>query len=156
MSRRILFKTLLNRGPCNRVQLLDACMPHIPPEHAAAYFRNQGGIPRAQSIPLDELVTKGRRVKVYRDIWCMVRDGYATLDEHGVVALTTKGVDRARGRPPRHPKPRSKKVTPRPEDIIKDSLKTHCRHGHEYTPETTRLKKHDDGRIYRACRLCGI
>lgn len=31
---------------------------------------------------------------------------------------------------------------------------THCKHGHEFTPETTRWKKSASGYPYRQCRVC--
>jgi hypothetical protein len=34
------------------------------------------------------------------------------------------------------------------------ALKTHCKHGHEYTPENTYLQNRKDGYIGRACRAC--
>lgn len=33
--------------------------------------------------------------------------------------------------------------------------KTHCVHGHEFTPENTRIEVRADGRRHRKCRECG-
>jgi len=32
--------------------------------------------------------------------------------------------------------------------------RTHCRHGHEYTPENTIIRRQEGKRAYRACREC--
>lgn len=32
--------------------------------------------------------------------------------------------------------------------------RTHCRRGHPYSPENTKITKHSDGHIYRRCRTC--
>lgn len=34
-------------------------------------------------------------------------------------------------------------------------LPTHCKRGHEFTPENTRLRKHPEGKTTRVCRTCG-
>lgn len=35
-----------------------------------------------------------------------------------------------------------------------NALKTHCKHGHEYTKENTDLRRHGNGRLHRYCRAC--
>jgi hypothetical protein len=32
--------------------------------------------------------------------------------------------------------------------------RTHCKHGHEFTPENTTTRRHSDGHEYRSCRAC--
>lgn len=34
------------------------------------------------------------------------------------------------------------------------ALKTHCAHGHEFTPENTRLQRRPGGTAWRSCRTC--
>lgn len=36
-----------------------------------------------------------------------------------------------------------------------NAMKTHCIHGHEFTPENTEYRRRRGGRIYRRCRECG-
>lgn len=38
----------------------------------------------------------------------------------------------------------------------KNAKKTHCPHGHEYTPKNTRIETKADGRRSRKCRACGL
>lgn len=33
--------------------------------------------------------------------------------------------------------------------------KTHCKNGHEFTPENTRLSPRSNGKVARECRICG-
>ena len=35
-----------------------------------------------------------------------------------------------------------------------NSIKTHCKNGHEFTPENTYRKLHANGKRYRQCRTC--
>lgn len=35
-----------------------------------------------------------------------------------------------------------------------NAVKTHCKHGHEFTPENTKPKAHRNGKVYRECRTC--
>lgn len=34
------------------------------------------------------------------------------------------------------------------------AARTHCKHGHEFTPENTLIRRHPDGHQYRSCRAC--
>jgi len=38
--------------------------------------------------------------------------------------------------------------------INHNTVKTHCRNGHEYTPENTVIRFHPDGHNFRTCRAC--
>lgn len=33
-------------------------------------------------------------------------------------------------------------------------LQTHCKSGHEFTPENTYLRRHKSGAVHRRCRAC--
>lgn len=43
-------------------------------------------------------------------------------------------------------------LAPLQERDLKEAAKTHCKHGHEYTPENTRINKKRGGRSCRSCK----
>lgn len=45
-------------------------------------------------------------------------------------------------------------MTPNANVTANRERKTHCKHGHEFTPENTRWKRHRNGETYRECRVC--
>lgn len=81
----------------------------------------------------------------YKDRW--VWDLHTSADVPRVIALLWPGLGERR-------RARAKEILEAAHQSPKRAPKTHCVHGHEYTPENTRIRNRQNGRQERACLTC--
>lgn len=141
---RLILLTLLHRGTCNKVQLLEVCIPHILPEDAAQLYCQKG---LTGKMTLTQQVMTGRRTKTDKAIWCLKKDGHIVIDDIGMITLTTQGAVKAQKY--------VQTVQTLPPSSSPPRPKTMCSNGHLLTSDNTSRRKHwKKIGTYTVCLTC--